>query len=135
MADPAIKKILLLHAPLVALIAQRIHAEKIPQQVQGQAQAYPLVVFSLVSSQESETFCGTDDFVAAQYQFDTYAKDRDARNIVAGEVRNALVRYSGTIDGTYVNKVRRDMKLDIGPEVEPGLYRRMQTFTIWHVEN
>ncbi len=135
MAEPAIKQILRLHAPLVAAIADRIYAEKMPQQVQGQGPAYPCVVFSRIGSQESETFCGTDDHVASLWQFDVYDKDRDRRNVAAGALRNALVRYSGTIDGVHVNKVRRDTSLDIGPETEPGLYRRMQNFTIWYVEN
>lgn len=136
MSDPAIKSILKLHAPLLTLVPSRnMHAQKIPQQVQGQVGAYPCLVFTRVGSSERETMCGTDGFVQGLWQIDTYDKDRDRAIAAAGAVRDGLVHYSGTLEGVYVNKIRRDTSFDIGPETEPGLYRRCQTFTIWYVEN
>lgn len=132
--EPNIKAILALHAPLVALVADRIYAQVIPQQERNGPTAYPAVVFQRIGSQESQTLCGTDDFVAGVWQIDAYHPDRDKAIEVASAIRAAMVDYYGDADGVSVNKVRRDTAIDIGPEIEPGLYRRSQTFTIWYVE-
>lgn len=134
MSEPNVRHMLLANAALVAMVGQRITAQQITQQESNGPDAYPAVVFQRVGSSEQETLCGTDDFVAGTWQIDAYDPDRDQAVAVAGAIRSAMVHYSGDADGANVNRVRRDSSFDIGPEIEPGLYRRTQTFTIWYVE-
>lgn len=133
--DPNIRVMLQAHAQAAAILGNRIYAQRIPQQVAQGPRAYPCAVFQRVGSNERETFCGADGLVAGLFQIDTYGPERDAVLEAARAVRLAMVHYSGDAGGVHVNRVRRDSALDVGPEVEPGLYRRVQTFTVWYVEN
>lgn len=120
---------------VAALIGDRIYHQRIPQHIFGATgQVMDCAVFQRVGGAEGNTYCGPDGLVQADYQVDIYSPD-DVRFIeVARAIRRALVNYSGPMGEVMVQKVLATNEFD-APEPEPGLYRRTQTYTIWHAES
>lgn len=134
MSEPNLHAFLSADAGVAALAAARIFAQIIPEQAQGDPDVYPCATFQLVGTTDGRTMCG-DDFVPdGSWQIDAYSPDRDQAVELARAIRRAMVDYSGPMGDCTVQRVLRTASFDIGPDVEPGLYRRSQTFSIWYVE-
>lgn len=119
---------------VTALAGQRIHAQQIPQQTRESPRAYPCVVFSTISRVRDPELCGASEVVQATVQMDTYGMTRAEVLALARAIRRRMVDYSGLMGTVDVQRVLTDTEFDVGPDPEPGLYRRTQTFNVWHVE-
>lgn len=99
----------------------------------------PAVVYRVDGTTRGRTYCATDRVVRTRVQLDTYATNYLAGITVAAALRLVLVDFRGMM-GTGTNAVRvRDVAIDPNSdrdleEPEPGLFRRWQDYTIWHVE-
>jgi len=134
-SEPNLYAHLIASAGVAALVGQRVYAQLIPQQVRGDPKAYPCAVFSLVSLVDASTQCETIPVPQGTWQIDAYAMDRDSAVLLASEIRRAMVDYVGLMGDVHVSSCKRSTCFDVGPEPEPGLYRRTQTFTIWYAES
>lgn len=132
MSDPNIAAHLLAAATTAGA---RIFAQVIPQQDHASPRTYPCAVFSLVGTADTVGQCGTFDQPSGTWQIDSYGLTRAAVITLADEIRRAMVDYVGLMGTVHVSSVKRATQFDVGPEPEPGLYRRSQTFTIWYAEN
>lgn len=122
-------------ADVATLIADRVFPERIPQQHPDDSRVMPCAVFQLAGADRQPLFCATDGTIGAQYQVDIYATDRDEIAPVARAIRRRLRDYSGPMGSAVVSKVLLDNEFNVGPEPEPGLFRRTQLYTIWHYED
>lgn len=120
---------------VAALIGDRIYPNQVPQQHPNSLEVMPCAVFQLAGGERQAIFCGTDGTVGAQYQLDIYGTDRDEIPPIARAIRRRLRDYSGLMGEARIYKVSLDSEFDVGPEPEPGLYRRTQLYTIWHWED
>ncbi len=120
-------------ADVFALAGARVHADEIPEQTRGSANAYPCATFTLVGSTRDAEHCGTSDVVQASYQVDSWAKRRPDARALARAIRRRMVDYSGPMGDVEVQRVLITAEFD-ATDPDPGLRRRTQTYTVWYVE-
>ncbi len=135
MSEPNFRAFLIGRPAVVALTQQRIYAQLMPQHEQDGPQDLPCVTFTLVGSLRHRTLCGTNRLVEGTWQFDAWSDDRDEAVALGASLRRELVDYTGLMGDTFVDMVALSVENDAGPDPEPGLYRRSQTFTIWYLED
>lgn len=115
-----------------ALVDGRVYPLRIPQRV-GKDQSMPCLVYQRVGAVRNQSFCGTDQLVAASYQIDSYAiRYQDAVQL-SEAVAVVLLDYTGDMGDTHVDRVFLESEIDLN-DIEPGLYRVSQTYIIWHKE-
>jgi hypothetical protein len=132
-SEPDLGTFLRSQASVTALTGQRIYGEQLPQAERGRPQM-PAVVFRVIAILRERLMCHTDHTMPATFQVDCFALSRDERNRVADAIRLAMVDYCGLMGAVPVCDVQAAGEMDLGPEQEPGLYRRMLTFTVWYQE-
>jgi hypothetical protein len=140
MIDEALFTLLKTDSGVGALVAEasspiryRIFPLVIPQHESTDLTAYPCIVFTKVGATRGVTLSGTDTLVNATYQVDSYATTYQAAAQMADAVRTALVDYNGTVGGHQIKTANIQNELAI-TDPDPGLYRLMQTYSIWYVE-
>jgi hypothetical protein len=111
----------------------RIYPLVIPQHESGDLTPFPCVVFTKVGASRGVTLSGTDTLVNAEYQIDSYATTYTQAVQLSDAVRAALVDYSGTIGGHAIKTANLDNEFAL-TDPDPGLYRIMQTYSVWYVE-
>lgn len=128
------------NAGVSALVSTRIYPIVIPEQAYADATRQPCIVYSFDGKERQVRFSGTDSLVAASVQIDCYARTYASAHAVALAVRTAMVDYSGIWTGTGspqssndIKKVFIENEFDL-MDIEPGLYRVSQTYTIWYDE-
>jgi hypothetical protein len=105
------------------------HADDVPR--------VPCIVYELAGEDRDRRFCGTSRLIRSRWRIKCFAvKFADA--IALGDaVRNALIDFSGVM-GTGADAVEvRDCALDQAfsvEDMEPGLFRVEQTYSLWIVE-
>jgi hypothetical protein len=123
-------------ASVAALVGTRIHPLVIPQRIAATSQRVPAVVYSISGVDRAVSYCGTDRLVRSTLGIDCYAAGYDAARELATAVRTALVDFSGPMGSSTVVPVRTcniETEFDL-MDIEPGLYRVSQQWTIWHEE-
>lgn len=123
-------------AGVAALVAARINPLVIPQRIAATSVRVPAVVYSISGVERGVSYCGTDDLVRTTIAIDCYAAGYDAARALATAVRTALVDFSGPMGSATVVPVRTcniETEFDL-MDIEPGLYRVSQQWTIWHEE-
>lgn len=121
-------------AGIAAIAGDRIWPEVIPDQVFDTASKRPCLVYRRNSAARSVTFCRTVGLIASTFDIDCYAKTYDGAEQLAAAVRSALTDYTGMMGSVPVNRVFLDQDFDL-LDIEPGLFRVVLTFTIWHDES
>lgn len=114
-----------------ALTGPRVYPLLIPPEVWDSATTKPCLVYSTTGVERQVTTCGTDSLVSQSVDIDAYARTFAAVQLLADAVRAKLIDFSGTVGGTYFNRIFLDSEFDLH-DIEPGLYRVMMVFTIWH---
>lgn len=134
MSDPNLYEFLR-NVPAVAqLCGDRIYNQLIPQHVYEEVTGSPCVVFTRAGGARQQLFCGTDDLVQATYRLDARAPRLDDAVELARAIRLALVDYSGPMGEVAVDAVQLSDDSDIGPDPEPGLFNRSESYAIWYRE-
>jgi hypothetical protein len=124
--EEALNSLLSNDAPLTTLIGSRVYLMMAPQNVPA-----PYLVFLKVVELASGTLCAQDPMVRSLFQFDSYAKVGIQALRVAKVMRDSLIDFRGTVDGTYIASIRKDNEMDV-LEPEPGLFRVSTSLFIWH---
>ena len=127
-------------AAVSALVGTRIYPLMIPQQVYTESTKQPCIVYTLEGRSRQVRYSGTDTLVRGNLAIDCYARTYAAAQALADAVRALLEDYSGTMTGNgspvstnVVKKIFIDNELEL-VDVEPGLYRVGQSYTIWYDE-
>ena len=123
-------------AGVAALVGTRVHPLVIPQRIAATSQRVPAIVYSVSGVDRAVSYCSTDRLVRRAVGIDNYAAEYDSAHAVADAVRAALVDFSGPMGSTTVVPVRTcniETEFDL-MDIEPGLYRVSQQWTIWHEE-
>lgn len=111
----------------------RIFPLVIPQHEEGDTAQYPCVVISKVGASRGVRLTATDNLVNTTYQIDSYATTYKGAGQLADAVRVAIVDYNGTVSGHEIKTVNIENEFAV-TDPDPGLYRIMQTYSVWHDE-
>lgn len=114
-------------------VRYRIFPLVIPQHESGDLDQYPCVVLTKAGASRGVTLSGTDTLVNATYQIDSYAVTYKEAAQLADAVRVALMDFNGTVGDHEIKTANIDNEFAI-EDPEPGLYRIMQTYSVWYVE-
>lgn len=136
MINEAVYQHLVGTAGVAALVGTRVHPLVIPQRIAASTQRVPAVVYSISGVDRGVSYCSTDRLVRSTLGIDCYAAGYDAARALATAVRTALVDFSGPMGSATVVPVRTcniETEFDL-MDIEPGLYRVSQQWTIWHEE-
>lgn len=134
MSEPGLYQFLRNVPAVAAIVGDRIYPQMAPQHVYEEPGGTPFVVFTRAGGQRQQLFCGTDDLVQASYRIDARAPKLDDANELARAIRAALVDYSGAMGDVAVDTVQLSDDSDIGPDPEPGLFNRSESYAIWYRE-
>lgn len=135
MAEPNLYEFLRNVPTVAALVGDRIYPELIPQHLYTEVSRMPCVVFYRAGSDRQPMFCGTDKLVAGVYTIIAKAPHYDVAAKLAGAIRLALVDYSGPMGDAMIQNVLANAETGGNPDPEPGLFNRIETYTIWHLED
>lgn len=94
----------------------------------------PCGVYQITTPQRGRTYCGTDKLIYSTVQLDSYGRTYLDACTLAKAFEVALLDFKGMMGAVLV----RDTELLGGPDdfedPEPGLYRRYQSWGIWHID-
>lgn len=124
----------------VSAITTRCYPLVIPQQSYEEATRHPCLVYRIDGQERQVLFANTNEMVRATVTIDSYARTYAGAHALAAAVRGALVDYSGQmatvtspVTYTTVKRIFLDQQSDL-VDIEPGLYRVMQQYTVWYHE-
>lgn len=125
-------------AAIAALIGahpdSRLWRAVIPQRVKAGAARYPCLVVSVSNTDRQVANCGTVGTIDRRVTIDCYGSDNETAWALAHEVRRALIDFRGMLGGTLrVRAASLESEGEIA-DLEPGTYRVMQSWQIWHRE-
>jgi hypothetical protein len=127
------------NAAVAALVGEesdaRIWRSMVPQRLEfGGEDRLPCVVLNVGSLSRQVANCGTVATVEARVQIDCYSADHDEAWSLAAAVRSALLDFRGMLGGALrVRAASIESETEI-LDPEPGVYRVMQSWQIWHKE-
>lgn len=125
MSTPDLYTLLHADAAVEALVGDRIF----PALQKGKT--YPSVVYVLVSTYRSQTYCGDIRLVAGSFQLDMYARAYSDMVNTADAVRERMLDFKGVVAGTRVRHCTLTTEYD-SVDSDPGLFRRTQQWDIWY---
>jgi len=117
-----------------ALVSSRIFPLVIPQATAATLLLQPCLVYSRLDVRRQQKFCGTDGLVRSEFQLDCYATTYAGSQNLAAATRAALIDFRGTMGAVDVRATFLDSEQDL-VEPDPGLYRVVQRFILWHDES
>lgn len=110
----------------------RIYPLVIPQKTGVRAQM-PCVVYAVTADSRQKTYCGTSKLVEVSVSIDCYGSTMKQARDLATELRSLLLDYRGFMGSTYVSDVSLINSISL-PDMEPGLYRVSDTYSVWYKE-
>lgn len=121
-------------AGYLAGVPDRVYPLVIPQKKAGGAAQTPCVVYRQDDVETDLTYCGVSGLTLTTMELNSYATSYDEAKQLAKAVRAVLSDYKGLLGGIVgVRAAKLETELDLD-DPEPGLYRVMQTWQIWHEE-
>lgn len=123
-----LRALLVGHAPLTALVGQRIYWDEVPQGADR-----PCIVMYLVSGARGYHMQGPDKLKDGRVQFDCQAVLSTDKWAVARELEALLSGYRGAVGNTYFNGMFMLLSRDKSePATKSGTFRvRQLDFEIW----
>jgi hypothetical protein len=115
----------------------RIFAGYIPQQVQNGPAQVPAIVYSVDAVERERLYCGTSRLIQTRIALSMYATKLSVARELASHVRDALIDFHGLMGATPDTADVREVSLENEfslVDLEPGLHRVEQTYSIRHVE-
>lgn len=117
------------------IVQDRVFAQMIPQHDFSAERRIPCLVVSRVGSSRQARHCDTTDpLMQATYQVDAYGTTYEDAVRGAQAARTALIAFTESAGVARVQKVFLETDFDVGPDPDPGLYRRSCQFTVWYYE-
>jgi hypothetical protein len=101
MTGKAIYGILNAAAPVTGYVSTRIYPDMAPQNAE-----YPFIVYRLTGNLPSDTKEGASILDVVEATVEMYSKTYTQAQDIAGAVRTALDRYSGTVSGVEIDSIR-----------------------------
>jgi hypothetical protein len=133
--EPNLCGVLAANLGVQEVVQDRVFAQMIPQHDASAERRIPCLVVTRVGSSRQARHCDTTDpLLAATYQVDSYATTYETSARAAQAARLALVTFSGDAGAVRIQKVFLETDFDVGPDPDPGLYRRSLQFSIWYYE-
>lgn len=117
-----------------AIVAARIFPLVIPQATAATLLRQPCLVYTRLEVRRQQKFCGTDGLVRSEFQLDCYATTYAGSQNLAAATRAALIDFRGVMGSVDVRTTFLDSEHDL-VEPDPGLYRVVQRFILWHDES
>ena len=111
----------------------RIFRQVIPQKIPEGVPRVPCLVYERSGVERQVTYCGTSGLVRSTFSIDSYAVKSSIAHELAAAVRDALLDYRGVMGGIAVSFCSLENEFDL-QDIEPGLYRVVQSWSIWHEE-
>jgi hypothetical protein len=99
----------------------------------SQADHTPAGVYQLASVDRGRTYCGTDKLIYSTMQLDSYGRRYSDACTLAAAFRVALLDFAGMMGTVLVRDCALLSESDF-EDPEPGLYRRYQSWGIWHID-
>jgi hypothetical protein len=109
----------------------RIHPLVLPQKVPGGDIRVPALVYTLTADNEGRSYCGTDTLVENIVVIDCYAPTLLEARKLSKALRKEIVDYRGLMGAVNVRDVSLRGSLTL-PDIDPGLMRVADTFSIWY---
>lgn len=128
MTGKAIYYLLSNAAPVTALVSTRIYPD-----IATADAAYPFVVYSVENTLPSDTKDGVSGLDVVQIAVMIYANTYTAAQDIAGAVRTALDRVSGTYSGIEVQSIKFDGQSSASMNLEKQVYIVEQTYSVREV--
>lgn len=117
---------------VTAIAGDRVYPKIIPDQVYDEASKRPCVVFSVDDTERNRTFCATDSLRRSRIALDSYARTYEGAEALAEALRGAMIDYTGYMGSTYVQQTDLENDFDVDPDLEPGIFRVRQVYSVWH---
>lgn len=116
------------HAPLTALVGQRIYWDEIPQSA-----SRPCVVMHVVSSTPTYHMKGEDGLRSCRVQIDCQATTIASKWAVARAVEGLLSGYRGVVNGVEFSGIFKSLDRDKTERTTPDdtIKIRQQDYEIW----
>lgn len=130
--EQALMTFLLAQSGITALVGDRIHYARAPQDV-----ASPYLVISKISGLREHSHDGSAHLASPRFQFSAFAETYGAAKVVITAVQEALQGYSGTMggdDGVFVGGAFYEDENDLDPGDGSGLFGVAADYIIWHSE-
>lgn len=112
----------------------RIFPLVIPQKIPQYAARTPCIVYSTAGVERQVGYCGTVGTVERTVAIDLYAQTYVAARELADVVRRALVDFSGSMGGLVLVRAASLVSEFDTQDIEPGLFRVVQSWSFWHRE-
>lgn len=133
--EPNICGLLAAATDVQAIVQDRVFAQMIPQHDNAGERRIPCLVVTRVGSARQPRHCDTTDpLLAATYQVDAYAVTYETAARAAQAARLAMVGFAGAAGAVRIQKIFLETDFDVGPDPDPGLYRRSLQFSVWYYE-
>lgn len=133
--EPNVCGVLAADQAVQEVVQDRVFAQMIPQHDNAGERRIPCIVVTRVGSARQARHCDTTDpLLQATYQVDAYAVAYETAARAAQAARLRLVAFAGPAGAVAIQKVFLVTDFDIGPDPDPGLYRRTMQFTVWYYE-
>jgi len=98
----------------------------------------PCIVYELAGEDRDRTFCGTSRLIRSRWRLKCFAERFTDAVSLADAVRDALIDFVGVMGAGAEAVSVRDCSLEQAfsiEDMEPGLFRVEQTYTLWIVED
>jgi len=128
MTGKAIYDILSDAAGVTALVSTRIYPD-----IATQGAVYPFVVYSVENTLPSDTKDGVSGLDVVQLAVMIYANTYTSAQDIAGAVRTALDRTSGTFAGVEVQSIKFDGQSSASMNLDKQVYIVEQTYSVREV--
>lgn len=137
MIEEALKSHLTADTAVAALVVVgdygRIFPMVIPQKAPNGQVQMPCLVYAVVAEAHDKLYCGTSKLAQCTVSVDAYAKTMKGAREMSAAARTALIDYRGMMGSVAVRDVSLVSSTTL-VDMEPGLYRVADTFTIWYEE-
>lgn len=97
-----------------------------------QADAFPYVVYSVISDLAFAAMGVNARPHRARVQVSSFDKDFDAMRAVDAQVRLALSRFRGSAGGIVVQDVLEDSVQDVHADIGDGVFQRARDFIVYY---
>jgi hypothetical protein len=125
-----LRSLLLDQSDIVAMVQDRIFPSIIPKERWDVDSKKPCIVYSGDGIDRTYTFCGNVKLHADIININAYSISYDTTAQLAAEIAT-LEGFKGIVGSTKIGPVFLENEIDL-LDLEPGLYRRLLTFTIWN---
>lgn len=136
----ALVELLVSDTALLSLLGEdgivRIFPMIVPQK-RAVLKQMPCIVYTVTGEDRTKTYCGTVPMTRAAVQFDSYGvtlMGADGAFEVSAALRRQLLDYRGQVGGVTISDVELTNSLT-AYDMEPGLMRVVDLYSIWYTED